>query len=47
MGKWDPEFFESVLDLVDWTLPMRGNGGLSGIVTRYDLVRSISLRAAR
>jgi CBS domain-containing protein len=47
MGKWNLEFFESVLDLVDWTLPMRGNGGLSGIVTRYDLVRSISLGAAR
>ena len=26
---------------------VRGNGGFSGIVTRYDVVRSISLGAAR
>ena len=47
MGKWNLEFFESVLDLVGWTLLMRGNDNFSVIVTRYDVVRSISLGAAR
>ena len=47
MGKRNLEPFESVLDLVGWTPLVRGNGGLSGIVTRYDVVRSISLGAAR
>jgi hypothetical protein len=47
MGKRNLEFFESVLDLVGWTLLMRGNGGLSGIVSCYHVVRSVSLGAAR
>jgi hypothetical protein len=47
MAERNLEPFESVLDLVGWTPLVRGNGSLLRIVTRYDVVRSISLGAAR
>ena len=46
-GHIDLEEATRLLLLSNAACLVRGNGGLSGIVTRYDVVRSLALGAAR